>query len=50
MRSEGLIIIIILNEDTRSAMDLVVSRSSIGKEGGSLNMGELEALGAPHPF
>ena len=35
---------------TRSAMDLVVSRSSRDDLGGALDMGELEALGVPHPF
>ena len=34
----------------RSAMDLVVSRSSTDDLGGTLDMGELEALGVPHPF
>ena len=34
----------------RSAMDLVVFRSSRSDLGGALDMGELEALGAPNPF
>ena len=35
---------------TRSTMDLVVSGSSRGDLGGTLDMGELEALGVPHPY
>ena len=35
---------------TRSAMDLVASRLSRDDLGGTLDMGELEALGVPHPF
>ena len=35
---------------TRSTMDLVVSGSSRDDLGGTLDMGELEALGVPHPF